>query len=397
MAKFMFIVPPFMGHMGATLSIGSELIAKGHTVAWVSAVALPERLIPKGGECIVPKKELTGKEKVLEQMLEKVNEGKSRAPLESVKFIYEDVLVPMNRYMVPGVSRILDDYKPDIVINDLQAFSGAICAYRKKIPYATSITTPVGVFEALGLHKVTQWEAKQVIDLQKEFGIQEEKKIINSPDLNLVYCPLDFTNPSNLPDNYHFVGPALKNRPSGTGFDWDALTKSKYPKIMISLGSLLKGERKEFFTKIIEAFGGKPYTIVAVVEKDLFPEWPANFIVQLPAPILELLPRMDAVISHAGPNTVLETLFFGLPLVVIPMLYDQYHIASQVEYTGTGVRLMNKKLKAAYLQEALRNILSENKYKEAAQKMRAILVAAGGTEKAVDLLEKFVAKSKDIQ
>jgi MGT family glycosyltransferase len=328
-------------------------------------------------------------------MLEKVNAGKQGAPLESLKFIYEDVLVPMNRYMVPGVSRILDEYKPDVVINDLQAFSGAICAYLKKIHYATSITTPVGVFEAMGLQKVTEWENNQVIGLQKEFGITEERKIINSKYLNLVYCPLDFLNPTDLPDNFQFVGPSIKNRPS-VGFDWDALTKSKYPKIMVSLGSLLKGERKDFFTKIIDAFGEKPYTVVAVVEKDLFHNWPSNFIVQLPVPMMELLQYMDVVISHAGPNTVLETLSFGLPLIVVPMLYDQYHIASQVEYSGTGIRLKNKRINAGLLNDALTNILMDNKYREAAKKMKAILDAAGGTERAAELLEEFATKSKAI-
>jgi MGT family glycosyltransferase len=393
MSKFIFIVPPFMGHIGATLSIGSELIHKGHRVAWTSAVELAEYLIPKGGEQIVLKKELAGKENEIKDMLGKVNAGKQVAPLESIKFIYEDVLVPLNRFMVPGVSRVLDEYKPDVVINDLQAFSGAICAYLKNMPYATSITTPVGVFEAMGLQKVTEWETKQVIGLQKEFGIKEERKIINSRNLNLVYCPLDFLNPTGLPDNFKFVGPAIKNRPS-VNFNWNALKKSKYPKIMVSLGSLLKGERKEFFTKIIEALGEKPYTIIAAVEKDLFSDWPSNFIVQMPVPVLELLPNMDAVISHAGPNTVLETLSFGLPLVVIPMLYDQYHIASQVEYSGTGIRLMNKRLNTGQLQEALNNILKEDKYREAAKKMKAKLSAAGGTERATELLEEFAAKVK---
>lgn len=34
MSKFLFVVPPFFGHINPSLSIGRTLLEKGHEVAW---------------------------------------------------------------------------------------------------------------------------------------------------------------------------------------------------------------------------------------------------------------------------------------------------------------------------------------------------------------------------
>ena len=44
----------------------------------------------------------------------------------------------------------------------------------------------------------------------------------------------------------------------------------------------------------------------------------------------ELLTHVDAVISHAGHNTVVEALVHGRPCVLVPMAYDQPYNASRV-------------------------------------------------------------------
>jgi len=36
MASFLFVVPPFVGHTVATISIGHELVTRGHKVTWLA-------------------------------------------------------------------------------------------------------------------------------------------------------------------------------------------------------------------------------------------------------------------------------------------------------------------------------------------------------------------------
>src|SRR6185503_13104054 len=54
------------------------------------------------------------------------------------------------------------------------------------------------------------------------------------------------------------------------------------------------------------------------------------------APQVDLLARAALTITHAGLNTVLDSLANGVPLVTVPITYEQPAIARRVEWTGSG-------------------------------------------------------------
>lgn len=389
MAKFVFVVPPLTGHVNPTLSIGTELLERGHEVAWISLDPKLSSKLPVGGELLLIQYDQTDEEKKESESYLDIISKKVVYGIDSIKFLYEEVLIPLNRHSYNGIAALLKNYKPDLVIGDHQLFVAAIAAKTLGLPYCTSVTAPAAIKIMGELPKVHEWEVNQIVALQKELGVTEDRSLACSDLLTLVLTSKYFFGEMDLPSNYRFTGPVLTERRISCEFDWDTFNSSTGKKILVSIGTTFDHDHKKaFFQKVIDAFKDKDLTVVLVSDPKLFDCWPENFIVSQQVPQLELLPHLDGVVCHGGHNTVSETLLNGLPLVVIPIAYDQSHVAGRVVRTGAGERLNFNRFKAHHLNEAVRQILNNPNYREAAQVIRQSFIEAGGTPTAASLLEK---------
>ena len=72
---------------------------------------------------------------------------------------------------------------------------------------------------------------------------------------------------------------------------------------------------------------------------------------QQSVPQIQVLPVVDLVITHGGNNTVTETFYFGKPMIVMPLFFDQYDNAQRIHEKGFGLRLDTYK----YVEEELLN------------------------------------------
>jgi MGT family glycosyltransferase len=394
MSKFLFVVPPFFGHISPTLSVGASLIARGHQVAWVGIQEIAAEHIPAGGEFIVPHEELAEHLPAIQRILKRQDDGPNISGAETLKLALEETYIPFCKFLMKGLSRIVDAYCPDVIVSDCITFAGAICAYNKGIPCVTTTPVPPDVGgDAMSAPKVHAWWVQHIMSLQHEFGIYVPTSVVNSNQLNLVFTSQEFSGLTHPPEHMKFVGP-VKGRPNNTPFDWERLRKAAAPKVYVSLGTLLVDIRKDFFGKLVAAFADQPLTIVAATSPDIFEQWPDNFIVQGYVPQSQLMAEMDAVICHGGFNTVNDTFMNGLPMLITPIAYDHFHTASLIEKAGCGIKLRYKRLRVNDLKTAMWEILENPKYRAAAQRTRDTFIKAGGNDKAVEYLETFATKAR---
>ncbi len=107
----------------------------------------------------------------------------------------------------------------------------------------------------------------------------------------------------------------------------------------------------------------------------------------LPQPAI--LPQVDLVITHGGNNTVTESWYFGKPMVVLPLFWDQYDNAQRVDELGLGVRLPTYSFEDDQLVVAIESLLANHQLWSRLARMSARLQANPGTIRAADLIERL--------
>ena len=208
----------------------------------------------------------------------------------------------------------------------------------------------------------------------------------------LTQTPKEFDfESSHWPSQFHYAGPFH----DGVGriesnFPWDRVTGE--PLIYASMGTLQNGLESVFNT-IAEAVGTRrELQLVLSISPGLDPKHidslPPNCIVVNHAPQVELLQRSALCITHAGLNTVLESLTQGVPMVAIPITNDQPGVAARIAHTKTGAYVSFQEMTPSRLSTLLDEVLSNSEYRENADKMKQAIAESNGLERAVDLLEK---------
>lgn len=384
MGRFLFVVPPLFGHTNPTVPMAAALVARGHECAWVGHAGVVGRWLPEDGL-------LFGLEGALAH--EEVRAVRERAQavrgLAALEFLWDEVLIPLADSMVEGVDAAVREYGPDVLVTDQQALAGAICARRRGLSWATIATTSADRRESLGdLPRVLEWSEKRLAELQLDHGLDPVLEVENSPRLVIVTSTGALVGDlSRFPDSYRFVGPCFGERSVDAEFPWDELREGR--RVLVSLGTLNAERGGRFFDAVKEALGDLPLQVIAVAPDELGP-FPDNFLARPFVPQVELLPRVDAVVCHAGHNTTCEALAHDLPLVVAPIKDDQPVVAQQVVEAGCGLRLSFTRPRPAQLRAAVERVLDEPSFREAAAVVRRSFEAAGGPSRAAELLEELL-------
>jgi zeaxanthin glucosyltransferase len=179
-------------------------------------------------------------------------------------------------------------------------------------------------------------------------------------------------------------------------FPWERLTGE--PLIYASMGTLLNGQVDVFQTIIAAVARHKGLQLVLSLGHQVDPTQigtiPGNAIIVRRAPQLELLKQTAVCITHAGLNTVLESLSQGVPQVAIPVTYDQPGVAARIAHQKTGVVSSLDKLTVDHLSKLLDEALNESIYRDNARKLQKAFAETNGLSVAADLVEHSLGVTK---
>ena len=147
-------------------------------------------------------------------------------------------------------------------------------------------------------------------------------------------------------------------------------------------------EQPALYEKCFEAFKDVDATVVLVVGKKInisqFENIPKNFKLYNYVPQLEVLQHADVFVTHGGMNSSSEALYYGVPLVVIPVTGDQPFVAKRLTEVGAGIRLNRNELTSELLCETVKKVMDDVTFKENSRKVGESLRNAGGYQRAVE-------------
>jgi len=247
--------------------------------------------------------------------------------------------------------------------------------------------------------------ARPISDIVLDFRHQVGLPPLSDPSqaysqlLQLCQQPAAFEYPRRqLPACFHFTGPL--SQPASrepAPFPWERLTGQ--PLIYASLGTIQNRQLGMFETiaaacrtldaQLVIALGGG-------CAPEALPALPGAPLVVGFAPQLELLQRAALTITHAGLNTVLESLAQGVPMVAIPIANDQPGVAARVAWSGSGAVVPRRRLTERRLRRAIDSVLADGSYRANAARLRQDIQGSGGVQRAADLVEQAIHTGRPV-
>jgi len=160
-----------------------------------------------------------------------------------------------------------------------------------------------------------------------------------SPWLNLYEFPeaADYRRAEPLGPTWHRLESSVRS--GEAAFDVAEHLPGEGKVIYLSLGSLGCMDLK-LMQRLIDALAATEHRAIVSMGplKDQMRLGPRMYGDEfLPQP--SILPQCDLLITHGGNNTICEGFHFGLPMIGLPLFWDQYDNAQRLAETGFGARL----------------------------------------------------------
>jgi len=319
-------------------------------------------------------------------------------------------LIDGARYVDERLVGIIDEVRPDVIVEDNVVSFPALPASGR--PWVRIVScNPAEIkdpdvppaFSGYPAGKRSGWEefraeyARVISPIHQAFDefcrgrgappLPELELIHESPDLNLWLYPeeVDYPRARPLSGGWH----NLETNVRATDADWELpaeLARADGPLIYLSLGSLGSAD-VELMRTLIGSLTDVPYrVIVSMGPQHTELELGANMVGEEFLPQASVLPQVDLVITHGGNNTVTEALHFGIPMIVLPLFWDQYDNAQRIDEVGFGRRLDTYGHEPAELHRAIDRLLADLPLADRLAATSRRLRASAGTERAADLI-----------
>jgi MGT family glycosyltransferase len=404
--RFLFAFSGGYGHFHPLVPLARALAQAGHDVAFAVGSSL-RPLVEAAGFAVFSLDVTVSTDPEYQQI--KAQLRTMPTSLASELFAYPRLFCGVaSRVRTPDLVAIARAWQPDMLIREAGEYSAVIAAEHLGLPHAT-----VSFAAALKSLAIFEQDAVAYLD-----PVRRDWALPPDPDLTslyrylcLAYSPPSFSlqdvgrpvRADAIPPTTHFVRPEVFDRVGDDSLpDWVTELPAQ-PTIYVTLGTEVNKE-PEFYPSVLQTIVAglrdAPVNLIVTLGRDKDPAdfgpQPANVHIERYIPQSLLLPLCDLMVMHAGSNSLLAALDVGLPMVVVPLIADQFFNAHIVHIVRLGQMVQQSELTPDSMRAAVDEVLGNPAYRQAVGRLQAEMHALPGQEYAVELIERVAGTREPV-
>jgi MGT family glycosyltransferase len=393
------------GHVNPTLAVVQELTARGEEVIYYLTDEFKHKIQSTGATF-----------RRYEPMAKEQRQSLPSDTFPCLFEIFSRMLREGLQFIIPQLLDEVRAERPDYIIYDSLCLWGKLLTKILQIP-AIAFHCTYASNEHFNLFDLSAAHNSQasppttnpmtalrsdVEQLCTTYGIQpfEPSDLLLDDELFHIVCMPRAFQPAGdtFDERFVFVGPTISPGAETNDFPLDRL--GEQPVLYISLGTAYNNWL-DFFQMCLTAFGGQPWQVVmsigTKIDRSALGSIPDNFIVDSYVPQLAVLKHTDVFLTHGGMNSVMEALYYGVPLVAIPQMLEQAITAERVAQLGLGVAIEKTAVTQSILLSAVATVANDPQFRETAQQMQEVVRSTGGYRQAAEAILQFKESARKLK
>jgi hypothetical protein len=271
-------------------------------------------------------------------------------------------------------------WEPDVLVYecaDLAAPLVAAALDLTSVNHSFGVPIPLPVLERAAEAMAPHWTAH---------GLRPEDYAGSFRGLYVDICPPSFGG-ADVPTTRVRQSPCAVTRVEPPGW----LAGLGRPSIYVTLGTV--HNTTSLFRPLldgIQASGAAVSTLVTIGrggDPRALDPLPPQTRVEPYVPQEQILPSCDLVISHGGSGTMLGSLAYGVPMLLVPQGADQFDNARQCAAAGAAITLTPGQVSVESVREAITRLLAEPAFRASAERLAAEIAAMPSPDEAAAELD----------
>lgn len=441
--RFLFTVWPYAGHLHPCLALAARLAGRGHSVAFCSA-ASAGATVRQAGHDFFPFQQtaaylggLVGRQPddpgifhALNERYTTIGESSLAGKLSRVRALLSEMTAGSVAAQYADLRTVAASWRPDLVLTDpmvwaplvlwgestgtpvvpFSFYAGCLTPGRR-LPLAGLGVAPargaVGVLRNRAINTAISWVnapvRAQVNRLRAVHGLAP---IADSVPAHSGRFPLylsagsaeyDFAR-DDLPPGARYVGPCLweSSAPPAAALG----LRDGAPLVYVSEGTAQVGEPFLIRAAVAALAGrpdldivittGKQRTVASLGLGHLPPhiravEWVSH---------RDVFGRASVVVTTGGSGTTRQALACGVPVLAVPLEWDQLENAARLEACGAGTRLARRHCTSSAVGRAVATLMDEPGYRRQASRIATGFAKAESDPEPLDRLEEAAAAAR---